>query len=1220
MYALKKYLLCLALLLNFTACNSAGEGFSELEESSNGDDNQAIVVDQKIEIESVSPTGDPVVLVAGQDKTFGINVKSGAGEVNYTFTMDSVTLQSSNSPFLNISANSVSPGTHELVVVAENAVSEATHKFNVKKNTAPTISLNSESAATISCSGGTYNLSVTAFDADSDVLNFSYYLNSSENSTYLNGSNGLSSASLVFTPNCSISGTNTITIRVTDQNGEYQSYSRSVIVTNPNIATIDAFSPADNPIVIKSTESKSLQVSASGNPPLTYEWEISSGSTIATCNDLTTCSISGGDFTPGAYQVTTTVEDALNTTATKDFNIIINAKPTVTFKTPDNTSIIKMNCNSSKNFNLTIEDLNFSNPGQTYTIDWFLDGFPNTKIAKTNNVGVHPMTSAVTLSPECESSLMGDHVLKAVVSDQYETVEVSWNLNINYISDQCNNLDAGEVCTFAGLPGIGSGLLPSSNKVRIYPDFLEKHPTGGWFISDSYLDVVWFYNDTGATKTVLNIAVAPGAINAVVGTGSRGSGTSGQSGRNFPLYDPKGMAFDSDTGELYIADYGNSRVVKVSSGGIVTPFAGQYNGSNADEATRLGTRCRNPMNVVLDKADDKLFVTCYSNTGSGQGTIKYYKLSEDKSYSLTMKGTNSEGSIGSTGSARTRRMYSMIKHPGKKILYAADLERCEVMAISYGDTHSYFDGDLSLGVNQLKRVTKNDSCGNTINRQWDDAGGRLRTHSLALKMNGTNLEGWFISNYNDRRIIFLNNLTTDLTIGGRVITAKTYNNVFGDGTNDYSRVKPAYNSTYVNYPLGIYSDNSTLYVADRGNYKIGTLDITTGNGDVGDLFNSIQHGGYHGEIAKNLNDVRLNRPASMSYREDSNSLVFHDDLNYRIRKIDLSTGLLSSVAGRGQSSGANTTPEDISLAYMRNQGGLQTLEDKNLVFYTDYETNNDTSDRTCVARVANLSGEAQTVFGTTVPDQKISTLAGNYTYGCSTWQPAYDDTDATQTRLYEPRGLVVLEDLSKMYIANNNSHCIQEVDSSGLIRPVIGQCNTLGDVSGAMATSSLAYPGNIVLDSDESLRAAGNMFITERINYNNSYIKYANFTGSTVTIGGVDIPSGEVQKIVSSIDYLSDIASFEDQICYSLGRNSDADNYEHSVTCISRSTGIPTIRVGKSSAPTVKGKLPDLNEYEGLPATSITISEPTGLSFDKDGNLYISIHTNNTILKVQKWW
>ena len=128
------------------------------------------------------------------------------------------------------------------------------------------------------------------------------------------------------------------------------------------------FSPTGDPVVIKSTDTQPFSISAAGNPPVTYSWEISPGSTIAACNNQPTCSISGTDFTPGAYVLKVTAIDQLATTDSHSFNIVINGKPTLTTNNPSNASTTKMSCSTNKNFDLSVSDLNFSNPGQTYTI------------------------------------------------------------------------------------------------------------------------------------------------------------------------------------------------------------------------------------------------------------------------------------------------------------------------------------------------------------------------------------------------------------------------------------------------------------------------------------------------------------------------------------------------------------------------------------------------------------------------------------------------------------------------------------------------------------------------------------------------------------------------------------------------------------------------------------------------------------------------------------
>ena len=716
------------------------------------------------------------------------------------------------------------------------------------------------------------------------------------------------------------------------------------------------------------------------------------------------------------------------------------------------------------------------------------------------------------------------------------------------------------------------------------------------------------------------VTVTAGAIKVIAGTGVYGSGTLGQSGVNTTLNEPRGLAFNSATGDLFIAEYYNHRILKLDSAGLISHFAGVVNGSNTDGLARTSAKCNYPNEISLDAADDKLFVSCYGNNGASDGTIKYFKLSADEGYSLVRFGTNVEGLLGYVNPARTRRMYSLVKHPGKKIIYGADLERCEVMAFSYGDTESYYGGDLVLPANEMIRLTQNDGCGNNTNRLWNDAAGSIRAYSIALKMNGASLEGWFLSNNNDRRILFLNNTNASITLGGRTVAAKSYNNIFGDGSADYSRVKPAYTSSYLNSPLGIYASATTLYIGDRSNYKIGTLDISTTNGDVGDLIGSVKKGDYNGETPALLNSVQLNAPRSLSYNSTDNSIYFNDDLNYRIRKINLTTGLLSTVVGRGASGAVNTPIESNASVYMRNQRGLQVDGVNELVFYTDTETNNDSTSRTCVARVSNYGTSSKSVYGQTINSGQTNTIAGNYANGCSTWQGAYENTDATQVRLYEPWGIVSLDDLSALYISGNNSHCINKVNSSGLITTSIGSCNNAADISGAFATARLNNPGQLILDSDPALRAAGNFFVVDRTFTTNSFVKYANFSGATVRVAGIDIPDGHIVKIFSTLNYVSSVSSFENQICYSQGATSDADNYAQNVTCINRSTGITSFRVGSSAASAVKGKVQELTSDEGITGTSVTLAQPLGLTFDSEGNLYISNYANYTIKKVMKWW
>jgi hypothetical protein len=65
----------------------------------------------------------------------------------------------------------------------------------------------------------------------------------------------------------------------------------------------------------------------------------------------------------------------------------------------------------------------------------------------------------------------------------------------------------------------------------------------------------------------------PGVINTIVGTGVAGSSGDGGSGRNAQLNTPNGVAVDA-AGNVYIADYANSRIRKLLTTDFTQTIAG----------------------------------------------------------------------------------------------------------------------------------------------------------------------------------------------------------------------------------------------------------------------------------------------------------------------------------------------------------------------------------------------------------------------------------------------------------------------------------------------------------------------------------------------------------------------------------------------------------------------------------------------------------------------
>ena len=101
--------------------------------------------------------------------------------------------------------------------------------------------------------------------------------------------------------------------------------------------------------------------------------------------------------------------------------------------------------------------------------------------------------------------------------------------------------------------------------------------------------------------------VSNGTIVPVAGTGAAGFGGDGGPAADAQLNSPMGIAVDSE-GNLYIADYGNNRVRKVSNGIITTVAGNGAAASGGDGAPAVGAPEPGPMGVAVDGAGNLYIV------------------------------------------------------------------------------------------------------------------------------------------------------------------------------------------------------------------------------------------------------------------------------------------------------------------------------------------------------------------------------------------------------------------------------------------------------------------------------------------------------------------------------------------------------------------------------------------------------------------------------------
>jgi hypothetical protein len=179
------------------------------------------------------------------------------------------------------------------------------------------------------------------------------------------------------------------------------------------------------------------------------------------------------------------------------------------------------------------------------------------------------------------------------------TVDGSGNL---FVSDYSNDTireitPAGVVSVFAGTTGSPGSVDGTGTAAKF------DGPLGICIDSNGNFYVV------EQTNNVIRKITPAGVVTTLAGTaGSVGSNDGTGSAARFQL--PAGDAVDS-SGNVYVADYGNNNIRKITPAGVVTTIAGNGNPGSAD-GTGTAAQFYSPVGITID-ASDNLYVTESAN-------------------------------------------------------------------------------------------------------------------------------------------------------------------------------------------------------------------------------------------------------------------------------------------------------------------------------------------------------------------------------------------------------------------------------------------------------------------------------------------------------------------------------------------------------------------------------------------------------------------------------
>jgi hypothetical protein len=600
-----------------------------------------------------------------------------------------------------------------------------------------------------------------------------------------------------------------------------------------------------------------------------------------------------------------------------------------------------------------------------------VDGTGNVYVADTANHTIRQITPGgvvSTLAGSAGVSGSADGTGSAALFNQPQGVAVDSAGNV-YVADTGNHTirqitPAGVVSTLAGLPGVtGSANGTGSNALFYQPEGVAVDSAGNVYVADTWNHTIRKITAGGAVST---LAGSAGNYGSADGTGSaaqfyqpqgvavdssgnvyvadtgnqtirkitagaavstlaglaRNYGSADGTGTNAQFYGPAGVAVDG-LGNVYVADYFNQTLRKVTGAGIVSTPAGAAGSYGSADGTNTTVRFWGPAGIAVSGTNN---VTVYV-ADAGNGTIR--KLTAGANWvSSTLAGSASTGSADATGSAA--RLYwpggAAVDSAGN--VYVADTQNGTVRKVTtdgavttlagaaghYGSadgtgTNAQFYGPQGIAMDNGGNVYVADTVNATIRKIT--AGGVVSTLAGTAGSYGT-------ADGTGSAAQFYEPQSVAVDSGGNVYVADTWNHTIRKvtaagvvttlaglpgncGCIDGTGSNVGTNTARFNSPAGLAVDSAgNVYVADYFNH---TIRKVTPAGVVRTLAGLA---GVWGNADGTNSDARFFEPAGIAVDSATNVYVL-DSGNHTIRKLaPVGTNwVVSTVAGLPGVSGSS---------------------------------------------------------------------------------------------------------------------------------------------------------------------------------------------------------------------------------------------------------------------------------------------------------------------------
>jgi sugar lactone lactonase YvrE len=599
-----------------------------------------------------------------------------------------------------------------------------------------------------------------------------------------------------------------------------------------------------------------------------------------------------------------------------------------------------------------------------------------------------------------------------------------------------------------GQPAYSGDNGPATAACLDEPEAVAVDGAGNLLIADSH------------NYRIRKVSAETGIISTIAGGGEPADGL----GDNGPaaaaaVSGVSGIAVDQ-SGNIYLADTGNNRIRRIDSGtNVISTFAGNGTADfSGDKGLATQATLNAPAQIALDSAGN-LFI---ADTGNN----RVRRVDSATGVIATVAGDGTSGSSGDGGPATAARLVPAsvdVDADGNLFIADAGDQRIRKVDAVTGTISTVAGGGSGLGDNGPAgsaglRFVHGISFDGAGNLYIADTGNHRLRMVAALTQIITTLAGGteddFVGDGGPATAGWLNApLAIAPDASGNLYIADTENNrvrrvdaqtrkistFAGTGEETFSGDGGLAAAAAFVGPAGIaFDSHGNVFISAYGNSVVMKVDKATGILTI--VAGSAEREGYAGDNGP-ATQAALKFPQGIAIDSEDN-LFIADSENNRIRKVEMTAQVITTVAGGGSDLGDNGLATSAAL-----DSPLSVAVDRQGDIYIA-DTNHN--------RVRKVSAGGI-----------ITTVAGNGGSGYSG-----DGGPATAAEVFSPKG-IALDDAGNLYIAGYSS-VIRRVDAKTQIITTIAGNDDFGASgdNGPATAATLGNPYGVALDGSRNLYIA----------------------------------------------------------------------------------------------------------------------------------------------------